>query len=42
MQFTATAFTGKLEAAGVAVSRDVRGRALDKVFVERMWRSVKY
>ena len=42
VQFTATAFTGRLEAAGVAVSMDGRGRALDNVFVERLWRSVKY
>ena len=42
VQFTAEAFTGKLEAAGVAVSMDGRGRALDNVFVERLWRSVKY
>jgi putative transposase len=41
-QFTAAAFTGRLEAAGVAVSMDGRGRALDNVFVERLWRSVKY
>ena len=41
-QFTAAAFTGCLEAAGVAVSMDGRGRALDNVFVERLWRSVKY
>jgi putative transposase len=42
VQFTATAFTGRLELAGVAVSMDGRGRALDNVFVERLWRSVKY
>ena len=42
MQFTAEAFTGRLETAGVAVSMDGRGRALDNVFVERLWRSVKY
>src|SRR3954462_14239363 len=42
VQFTAEAFTGRLEAAGVAVSMDGRGRALDNVFVERLWRSVKY
>ena len=42
VQFTAEAFTGCLERAGVAVSRDGRGRALDNVFVERLWRSVKY
>jgi putative transposase len=41
-QFTAAAFTGKLEAAGVAVSMDGRGRALDNVFVERLWRGVNY
>jgi putative transposase len=42
VQFTASAFVGRLEAAGVAVSMDGRGRALDNVFVERLWRSVKY
>jgi putative transposase len=42
VQFTAASFTGRLEAAGVAVSMDGRGRALDNVFVERLWRSVKY
>jgi putative transposase len=42
VQFTAAAFTGCLESAGVAVSMDGRGRALDNVFVERLWRSVKY
>ena len=41
-QFTATAFTARLEQAGVAISMDGRGRALDNVFVERLWRSVKY
>jgi putative transposase len=42
VQFTAAAFTGRLESAGVAVSMDGRGRALDNAFVERLWRSVKY
>jgi putative transposase len=42
VQFTAEAFTRTLESAGVAVSMDGRGRALDNVFVERLWRSVKY
>jgi putative transposase len=42
VQFTAAAFTGRLEAAGVAVSMDGRGRCLDNVFVERLWRTVKY
>jgi putative transposase len=42
VQFTAQAWTGCLESAGVAVSMDGRGRCLDNVFVERLWRSVKY
>jgi putative transposase len=41
-QFTAAAWTGRLESAGVAVSMDGRGRWLDNVFVERLWRTVKY
>ncbi len=41
-QFPAREYTGGLEEAGIAVSRDGRGRALDNVFVERLWRSVKY
>jgi putative transposase len=41
-QFTAHAFTGRLEAANIRVSMVGRGRALDNVFVERLWRSVKY
>jgi putative transposase len=41
-QFTAWEYTSRLEEAGIAVSRDGRGRALDNVFVERLWRSVKY
>jgi putative transposase len=41
-QFTAQEYTDRLEEAGIAVSRDGRGRALDNVFVERLWRSVKY
>ena len=42
VQYTAAAFTDQLESAGVAISMDGRGRALDNVFVERLWRSVKY
>jgi putative transposase len=42
VQFTAEAFTGRLLSAGVAVSMDGRGRCLDNVFVERLWRTVKY
>ena len=41
-QFTSEAFTGRLLQAGCKVSRDGRGRALDNIFVERLWRSVKY
>jgi putative transposase len=41
-QFTSAGFTKRLEAAGVTISMDGRGRALDNVFVERLWRSVKY
>ena len=41
-QFTSSEFTGRLNAAGLRISMDGRGRALDNVFVERLWRSVKY
>jgi putative transposase len=40
--FTAAAWAGRLESAGVAVSMDGRGRCLDNVFVERLGRAVKY
>ena len=40
VQFTAEAFTGRLLSAGVVVSMDGRGRALDNVFAERLWRTV--
>jgi len=42
VQFTANAFTDCLKAAQVKISMDGRGRALDNIFVERLWRSVKY
>jgi putative transposase len=42
VQFTAEAWTARLVSAGVAVSMDGVGRCLDNVFVERLWRSVKY
>jgi len=42
VQFTAQAFTSAVEAAGIRMSMDGRGRALDNIFVERLWRSVKY
>ena len=41
-QFTSLAFTGVLAAAGIAISMDGRGRVFDNIFVERLWRSVKY
>ena len=41
-QFTAQAFTGRLLTANVRISMDGRGRALDNIFIERLWRTVKY
>jgi len=41
-QFTSAAFTGTLAQAGVRISMDGRGRWLDNVFIERLWRSLKY
>src|SRR5208337_3008917 len=41
-QFTSQAFTGVLEQQEIAISMDGRGRALDNVFIERLWWSVKY
>ena len=41
-QFTSDAFTGVLRDHGVAISMDGKGRWVDNVFVERLWRSVKY
>ena len=41
-QFTSLEFTGRLLAADVRISMDGRGRALDNIFVERLWRTVKY
>ena len=41
-QFTSTAFTGILLAAGIKVSMDGRGRWIDNVFIERLWRSLKH
>ncbi len=40
--FTAEAFAGKLAAAGVEISMDGRGRFMDNIFIERLWRSIKY
>jgi putative transposase len=41
-QFTAEAFTKPLRERGIAISMDGKGRCLDNVFVERLWRSLKY
>ena len=41
-QFTSREFTRVLEDAGIAISMDGRGRCLDNVFIERLWRSLKY
>lgn len=41
-QFTSEEFTGRLKDRGIKISMDGRGRALDNVFVERLWRSVKH
>jgi len=41
-QFTSLAFTGMLEANEVTISMDGRGRCMDNIFTERLWRSVKY
>lgn len=42
VQFTAAAFIEQLEAKGVMVSMDGKGRFLDNIFIERLWRSLKY
>ena len=42
VQFTSEEFTGRLLGEGIQISMDSRGRALDNVFTERLWRSVKY
>lgn len=41
-QFTSLDFTKRLEESGITISMDGRGRAMDNIFVERLWRSVKY
>jgi putative transposase len=41
-QFTAETFTGELLARGIKISMDGKGRCIDNVFVERLWRSLKY
>ncbi len=41
-QFTSFAFTGRLREAGIRISMDGRGRCMDNIFIERLWRSLKY
>jgi len=41
-QFTSLEFTGRLEQEGIQISMDGRGRVFDNIFIERLWRSVKY
>src|SRR5690348_15495525 len=41
-QFTSAAFTGVLASAGIRISMDGRGRWMDNVFIERLWRSLKH
>ncbi len=41
-QFTSFEFTGVLKSAGVRISMDGRGRCMDNIFIERLWRSLKY
>ena len=41
-QFTSTAFTGLLKQKGIKISMDGRGRYKDNIFIERLWRSLKY
>jgi len=41
-QFTSFDFTGRLKDAGVTISMDGRGRCMDNIFIERLWRSLKY
>jgi putative transposase len=42
VQFTSAAFLGELETLGVRISMDGKGRFLDNIFIERLWRSLKY
>jgi putative transposase len=41
-QYTCDDFTGKLKENSIAISMDGRGRAMDNIFIERLWRSLKY
>jgi len=41
-QFTSDAFTSRLQSQGIVISMDGRGRVIDNIFIERLWRTVKY
>ena len=41
-QYTVEGFTGVLKKHGIRISMDGKGRAMDNIFIERLWRSVKY
>ena len=41
-QFTSFDFTGVLKEAEITISKDGRGRCMDNIFIERLWRSLKY
>ena len=41
-QFTSNGFTGVLKSVGITISMDGKGRCMDSIFIERLWRSVKY
>jgi putative transposase len=41
-QFTSKAFTERLKSAGIEISMDGQGRYHDNIFIERLWRTVKY
>jgi putative transposase len=41
-QFTSKAFTGRLKEKGIRISMNGKGRCIDNVFIERLWRSLKY
>lgn len=42
MEFTGKDLTGKLQSCGIQISMDGRARVFDNIFIERLWRSVKY
>jgi putative transposase len=42
VQFTSAGFLEELESRGIRVSMDGKGRFLDNIFIERLWRSLKY